>query len=133
MEELAAQASKKKLLILLTDGKPTDLDHYEGRYGIEDMRHALLEAQQAGVHVQALEIDSEAKFYFPQIFSQQNYQILSDPKNLPEQLFKIYFGFTREAKCIAFLKRLNIIQIRLFRMLVLMMYIGKVRMFVSHW
>lgn len=95
ISELQNTGSKKKLLILLTDGKPTDLDHYEGRYGIEDMRHAMIEAEQAGVYVQALAIDSEAKFYFPQIFSKNNYQILSDPKYLPEQLFKIYFNFTR--------------------------------------
>ena len=94
--ELQETASKKKLLIILTDGKPTDLDHYEGRYGIEDMRHAMVEAEQMGVHVQALAIDSEAKLYFPQIFSQNKYQILSDPKMLPEQLFKIYFNFTRQ-------------------------------------
>ncbi|MFZ3230673.1 MAG: VWA domain-containing protein [Pseudobdellovibrio sp.] len=96
ISELEKTSGKKKLLILLTDGKPTDLDQYEGRYGIEDMRHAMIEAQQAGVHVQALAIDSEAKFYFPQIFSTNNYQILSDPKFLPEQLFKIYFNFTRQ-------------------------------------
>lgn len=95
--ELQQTASKKKLLILLTDGKPTDLDHYEGRYGIEDMRHAMIEAEQVGVQVQALAIDSEAKFYFPQIFSKNKYQILSHPKLLPEQLFKIYFNFTRPA------------------------------------
>lgn len=95
--ELQETASKKKLLIILTDGKPTDLDHYEGRYGIEDMRHAMIEAEQMGVHVQALAIDSEAKLYFPQIFSKNKYQILSDPKMLPEQLFKIYFNFTRQS------------------------------------
>ena len=93
--ELQQTASKKKLLILLTDGKPTDLDHYEGRYGIEDMRHAMIEAEQVGVQVQALAIDSEAKFYFLQIFSKNKYQILSHPKLLPEQLFKIYFNFPR--------------------------------------
>src|SRR3989344_630054 len=92
--EFESTGAKNKLFILLTDGKPTDLDHYEGRYGIEDIRHAILEARQLGIHVQALAIDKEAKFYFPQIFNRNSYQILSDPKLLPEQLFKIYVDFT---------------------------------------
>ncbi|MBP9674428.1 MAG: VWA domain-containing protein [Bacteriovoracaceae bacterium] len=95
ISKLKDVSSEKKLIILLTDGKPTDLDRYEGRYGIEDMRHAMLEAQQSHIQIQALAIDSEAKYYFPQIFSPHNYQILSDPKMLPEKLFKIYFQFIK--------------------------------------
>lgn len=95
VSEFQSVKSKNRLLILLTDGKPTDLDHYEGHYGIEDMRHAMMEAEQAGVHVHALAVDQEAKSYFPQLFNPNRYQILSDPRKLPEQLFKIYFGFTR--------------------------------------
>ena len=38
---LAKRPSRKRLLLVLTDGKPNDLDHYEGRYGVEDTRHAI--------------------------------------------------------------------------------------------
>ena len=34
-----------RLILLLTDGKPNDMDHYEGRYGVEDTRMAVREAQ----------------------------------------------------------------------------------------
>ena len=39
----------QKLLLILTDGKPNDLDQYEGRYGMEDTKHAehALKAAQA--------------------------------------------------------------------------------------
>lgn len=92
---LAEATAKKKLLILITDGKPTDLDHYEGKYGIEDMRHSLQEAQQLGIFVQALAVDQSAKTHFPQLFNKDKYRILSDPRKLPEQLFKIYYEFAR--------------------------------------
>lgn len=39
--------AEKRLLLLLTDGKPNDLDIYEGRYGIEDTRMAIQEAHRA--------------------------------------------------------------------------------------
>jgi nitric oxide reductase NorD protein len=35
---LAAQGVRHQLLLILSDGKPNDVDEYEGRYGIEDTR-----------------------------------------------------------------------------------------------
>jgi nitric oxide reductase NorD protein len=94
-ELLIQKGGRQKLLILLTDGKPTDYDRYEGRYGIEDIRHANMEARQRGVQVRALAIDSEAKHYFPHLFGKNEYQIISNPAALPEALFRIYFESTR--------------------------------------
>ncbi|MFK5912983.1 MAG: VWA domain-containing protein, partial [Woeseiaceae bacterium] len=37
-EVLSKQPASQQLLLLLTDGKPNDLDLYDGRYGIEDTR-----------------------------------------------------------------------------------------------
>jgi nitric oxide reductase activation protein len=42
--------------ILITDGKPTDLDPYEGSYGQQDVRKAIEEAKNKGVHVLTLTI-----------------------------------------------------------------------------
>jgi nitric oxide reductase NorD protein len=42
---LGACKQRRKLLLLVTDGKPNDLDLYEGRYGVEDTREAVLEAR----------------------------------------------------------------------------------------
>jgi nitric oxide reductase NorD protein len=47
---LAARPERQRLLLVLTDGKPNDLDIYEGRYGLEDTRHAIQEARDAGPH-----------------------------------------------------------------------------------
>ena len=45
---LAERPQRHRLLLLLTDGKPNDVDHYEGRYGIEDTRKAIQEARHSG-------------------------------------------------------------------------------------
>lgn len=87
---LAEQNAKQRLLIVLTDGKPTDHDKYEGRYGVLDIHHALLEANQKGVAVKALAVEANAKYYFPLMFGHRDYQILNDPALLPEYMFKIY-------------------------------------------
>src|SRR5690606_6157284 len=39
-----------RLLLVLSDGKPNDVDVYEGRYGIEDSRQAVAEARLQGLH-----------------------------------------------------------------------------------
>lgn len=46
--QLAKEDSARKLLIVLTGGKPNDLDHYEGQHGIEDSHMAVREARSAG-------------------------------------------------------------------------------------
>jgi nitric oxide reductase NorD protein len=45
---LQKQPSRKKLLLVLTDGKPNDIDHYEGRFALEDTRKAVQEARRNG-------------------------------------------------------------------------------------
>jgi nitric oxide reductase NorD protein len=45
---LGAQRTRYRLLLMLSDGKPNDVDEYEGRYGIEDTRQAIAEARLQG-------------------------------------------------------------------------------------
>lgn len=39
--ELCQRANRHRLLLVLSDGKPSDSDYYEGRYAIEDTRRAI--------------------------------------------------------------------------------------------
>lgn len=87
---LAKTGARKKLMIILTDGKPTDYDRYEGRYGIEDIHHAFLEAKQSRVTIRALAIENQARHYFPHLFGRSGYSVLNDPSELPGQLFDIF-------------------------------------------
>lgn len=62
---LCGQPQKRRLLLLLSDGKPNDLDRYEGRYGIEDTRQAVIEARSQGLVPFCITIDKEAADYLP--------------------------------------------------------------------
>ena len=53
---LSLENSTKPVLVLITDGKPTDLDPYEGSYGQQDVRKALDEAKNKGINVLTLTI-----------------------------------------------------------------------------
>src|SRR5699024_3034479 len=83
-EVLARQPTSQRLLLMLTDGKPNDLDIYEGRYGVEDTRQALIEARRSSVEPFCVTIDQDAADYLPYIFGQQRYVLLRRPSQLPE-------------------------------------------------
>lgn len=92
---LAEQAAERRLLLVLTDGKPNDLDHYEGRYGIEDTRQAVIEARQAGLIPFCVTIDEEGGNYLPHLFGSQGYVRVDDAARLPMLLPKLYLQLTR--------------------------------------
>ena len=92
---LAAQPQRQRLLLLLTDGKPNDLDRYEGRYGVEDTRMALQEARQLGLQPFCVTIDIEANDYLPHLFGVGGYAVIKRPDDLPNQLPLLYAQMTR--------------------------------------
>ena len=87
---LKERPSGHQLLLLLTDGKPNDVDHYEGRYGVEDTRRAVQEARRTGITVFGITIDLKAKDYFPVLFGRGGYAIVGDAMRLPAALPAIY-------------------------------------------
>lgn len=87
---LGNRNSKKKWIILLSDGKPNDYDKYEGNYGIQDVKKALNELASNNINSYALAIESQAKYYLPQMFGQNHYQIITSPNELLISLVKLY-------------------------------------------
>ncbi len=91
---LGQQTAARRLLLLLTDGKPNDLDHYEGRYGIEDTRMALLEARRTGLRPFCVTIDQEADDYLPYLFGRDGFVLIRHPEELPRRLLLLYTRLT---------------------------------------
>ncbi|MBT7670128.1 MAG: VWA domain-containing protein [Bdellovibrionales bacterium] len=81
--------TNKRVIVLLSDGKPTDYDTYEGKYGIHDVRQVVREAKQKNIDVFSLAIDQDAKYYFPQMFGKNNYKILNHPQQLPDHFISL--------------------------------------------
>ena len=82
--------TKNKWVILISDGKPNDYDKYEGKYGINDVKQALRELNERQINSYALAIEAQAKYYLPQMFGQNHYQILTNPVELLQSLVKLY-------------------------------------------
>lgn len=88
--KLAEQPNRRRLLLVLTDGKPNDVDHYEGRFALEDTRRAVQEARRQGVRVFAVTVDRDAKSYVPAIFGRNGYAVVPHIGRLPAVLPAIY-------------------------------------------
>lgn len=88
--QLEKRPHRNRLLLILTDGKPNDVDHYEGRFGIEDTRKAILEARRKGLSVFGVTIDRKAQDYFPALFGRGRYAIVGDIGRLSRALPRIY-------------------------------------------
>lgn len=87
---LSREARKRRLLLVITDGKPNDLDHYEGRHGIEDSRMAVQEARRAGHAVFGITVDRDGKSWFPRLFGQGAFALIPNPEKLTQALPQIY-------------------------------------------
>ena len=92
---LEQETSSQKLLLILTDGKPNDLDKYEGRYGIEDTRQAILEAEKKGLQPFCVTIDEKAEDYLPYLFGKNAYMLIKNAQQLPAKLPQLYLRLTR--------------------------------------
>jgi nitric oxide reductase NorD protein len=87
---LDREPARRKLLVLLSDGKPTDYDRYEGRYGVADVRKAVDEAARAGVHVFTVALDQRVRHHLPAMFGPGGFAVVSRPRDLVAALGHLY-------------------------------------------
>ena len=86
---LGREHASRRLLLILSDGKPNDVDVYEGRYGVEDTRQAVAEARRQGVTVFCLTVDREAPRYAGRIFGRGGFAVLHRAEQLPAVLIDV--------------------------------------------
>jgi nitric oxide reductase NorD protein len=86
---LANERASRRLLLVLSDGKPNDVDLYEGRYGVEDARQAVREAHAQGISVFCLTVDREAPRYAGRVFGPARFAVLNRAEQLPVVLIDV--------------------------------------------
>jgi len=83
---LFQQRAEKRILLLVTDGEPSDIDVADRDYLVEDARHAVHYLGTKGVTVFCLSLDKAAGSYMKKIFGARNYIIVDNALSLPIQL-----------------------------------------------
>jgi hypothetical protein len=91
---LLKQAETRKLILLVTDGAPADVDERDPQYLRHDTRKAVEELSSKGVFTYCLTLDPQADHYVKRIFGQNNYMILDHVNRLPEKLPTLFASLT---------------------------------------
>jgi nitric oxide reductase activation protein len=92
---LKSQRSSKKLLLVITDGEPADIDVRDPQYLRYDTKKAVEEAGRAGIVTYCMSLDPRADQYVSRIFGARNYMVVDHVERLPEKLPLLYAGLTR--------------------------------------
>ncbi|HNQ05188.1 MAG TPA: nitric oxide reductase activation protein NorD [Thiobacillaceae bacterium] len=92
---LKLQRSARKLLIVITDGEPADIDVRDPQYLRYDTKKAVEEVARHGVVTYCMSLDPRADDYVSRIFGQKNYMVVDHVQRLPEKLPLLYAGLTR--------------------------------------
>jgi len=93
-EHLSHQPADKRLLLVLTDGEPADIDVTDNRMLIEDARMAVRELGQKGVYTYCINLDPKADDYVADIFG-NHYTVIDNIARLPERLPQLFMALTR--------------------------------------
>jgi nitric oxide reductase NorD protein len=86
---LARQTAGHRMLLILSDGRPHDIDKYQEPYGVEDTRQAVFEARASGVFPYCLTVDADAAEYLPRLFGPVGHTVLRQPEHLPKALISV--------------------------------------------
>ncbi|KFE33522.1 nitric oxide reductase activation protein NorD [Thioclava atlantica] len=92
---LAARPEAHKLLLIVTDGEPADIDERDPQYLRMDAKKAVSELQQMAVNSYCLTLDPEADRYVSRIFGTNNYTIIDQVERLPEKLPTLFAQLTK--------------------------------------
>ncbi len=92
---LLKQPEQKKLILLVSDGEPADIDVRDPQYLRHDTKKAVEELATRGVHTFCLTLDPHADDYVSRIFGIKNYMVVDHVNRLPERLPMLYAGLTR--------------------------------------
>ena len=89
--ELSTQGNHRRLLLVITDGEPSDIDVTDRTYLVEDARKAVASLSHPGVDVFCVGLDSGGESYLHRIFGHRNVLLIDHLERLPEQLSGLYF------------------------------------------
>lgn len=91
---LLAQPERRKLLLLVTDGEPSDIDERDPQHLRHDTKKAVDELHSKGILTYCLTLDPNADTYVKRIFGANNYTIVDHVDRLPEKLPTLFASLT---------------------------------------
>lgn len=82
--------ARKKLLLVISDSKPTDYDAYEGTHGESDVHHAVLEARICNITVKGLAVSDSDSGLAKRLYGRGGFETFTDARGLSERIVRAY-------------------------------------------
>ncbi len=92
---LGNRREEKRLLLVLTDGAPHDIDVQNPQHLIDDTRVAVGELAAKGVTTYCISLDARADEYVSDIFGRNNFTVIDKVERLPEKLPRLFMSLTK--------------------------------------
>jgi nitric oxide reductase activation protein len=91
---LSGRRAERRLLLVLTDGQPADVDVPDPEHLREDAAHAVQELRAAGIYTHCISLDAQADEYVARIFGTR-WSVIDRVSELPRRLPEIFLSLTR--------------------------------------
>jgi len=91
---LSQQSATKRLVLVITDGEPADIDERDPQYLRHDTKKAVDDLGMQGIHTYCLTLDPDADRYVARIFGENRYSIVDQVEKLPERLPAVFAALT---------------------------------------
>jgi nitric oxide reductase activation protein len=92
--DLGGVTARVRLLVILSDGFPNDTE-YRGAHAVADTRQALMELRTRRVRFHALTVNLPADPKLDQVYGKARHHVISDVRELPGRLLRVYSALTR--------------------------------------
>jgi nitric oxide reductase NorD protein len=89
-QAIAKRKARRKLLLVVTDGEPSDIDVHDPQYLLFDAKQATIHNGRLGVTSFCVGLDRNAEESVRQIFGARNYSLLDRLESLPQRLAELY-------------------------------------------
>jgi hypothetical protein len=91
---LSGRQADKRLLLVLTDGQPADIDIADPQHLIADAAQAVRELDRDGLYAHCISLDPKADAYVGRIFGSR-FTVIDRVEQLPRRLPEVFLGLTR--------------------------------------
>jgi hypothetical protein len=94
INDLKAQHTHRRLLLVISDGEPSDIDVDDREYLVEDARKVVKSMSRMGIDTFCVGLDSGGDNYLNRIFGKRNVAVIDRLERLPERLPMLYLRLT---------------------------------------
>jgi uncharacterized protein YegL len=92
--QVGAQRTHRRLVLVITDGQPSDIDVADTRYFVEDARKAVQSLAHDAIDVFGIGLDGGGTAYLSRIFGRRNFVVIDQISRLPDKLPLLYMRLT---------------------------------------